>query len=87
MDELNEEFKKDLLRFMSEYKWEPRITTKILKFRYGNSYAADEIKTMYGKRHPQEPDPIDHLLNLEGRRSPILPDDEEWLWPDPTIFI
>lgn len=86
MEELTETFREDLLRFMTEYRWEPRITTKLLNLRHGTSYTAADIIRFYGQLRPKEPDPVEHLLNLENRRSPILPDDEGWIWNDPSIY-
>ncbi len=45
--EWSEEMKAELLRFMDEYGWEPRITTKLLNRRFGLSLSADEVQTYY----------------------------------------
>ena len=68
--EISEEMKTDLLRFVEEYGWEPRITTKIINLRYGTSYVAEDIVKLYAKYRSKEIDPVQHLLNLEERFFP-----------------
>ena len=68
--EISEEMKTDLLRFVEEYGWEPRITTKIINLRYGTSYVAEDIVMLYAKYGSKEIDPVQHLLNLEERFFP-----------------
>ena len=68
--EISEEMKTDLLRFVEEYGWEPRITTKIINLRYGTSYVAEDIVKLYAKYGSKEIDPVQHLLNLEERFFP-----------------
>ena len=68
--EISEEMKSDLLRFVDEYGWEPRITTKIINLRYGTSYVAEDIVKLYAKYRSKEIDPVQHLLNLEERFFP-----------------
>lgn len=68
--EISEEMKSDLLRFVEEYGWEPRITTKIINLRYGTSYVAEDIVKLYAKYRSKEIDPVQHLLNLEERFFP-----------------
>ena len=68
--EISEEMKTDLLRFIEEYGWEPRITTKIINLRYGTSYVAEDIVKLYAKYRSKEIDPVQHLLNLEERFFP-----------------
>ena len=68
--EISEEMKYDLLRFVEEYGWEPRITTKIINLRYGTSYVAEDIVKLYAKYRSKEIDPVQHLLNLEERFFP-----------------
>lgn len=87
MDSVTDAFREDLLRFVEEYHWEPRATARILNRRHGTAFTAEEIKALYGQLRSHEPDPVDHLLNLENRRSPLIPDDEGWIWDDPTILI
>ena len=67
--------REDLLRYMDEYGWEPRITTKLLNLRHGLELTAEDIKTLYGRLRSHTEDPDAHLLNLEQRRWPGLPDD------------
>ena len=68
--EISEEMKSDLLRFMDEYGWEPRITTKIINLRHGTSLTASDIAAMYAKYRSKDIDPVQHLLNLEERFFP-----------------
>ena len=68
--EISEEMKTDLLRFIGEYGWELRITTKIINLRYGTSYVAEDIMKLYAKYRSKEVDPVQHLLNLEERFFP-----------------
>lgn len=72
--ECTEQIREDLLRYMQEYGWEPRITTKLLNLRHGTNYTAEDVKALYCKYSQQEVDPVVHFLNEERRRSPILPD-------------
>ena len=68
--EISEELKTDLLRYVEEYGWEPRITSKIINLRHGTSYTAGDIVTIYAKYRSKEIDPVQHLLNLEERFFP-----------------
>ena len=68
--EISEEMKTDLLRFIEEYGWEPRITTKIINLRYGTNYVAEDIVKLCAKYGSKEIDPVQHLLNLEERFFP-----------------
>ena len=68
--EISEEMKTDLRRFVEEYGWEPRITTKIINLRYGTSYVAEDVIKLYAKYRSKEVDPVQHLLNLEERSFP-----------------
>ena len=68
--EISDEMKNDLLRFVEEYGWEPRITTKIINLRYGTSYTADDIVKLYAKHRSKDVDPVQHLLNLGERFFP-----------------
>ena len=68
--EISEEMKMDLLRFIEEYGWEPRITTKIINRRYETNYTAEDIVKLYAKYRSKEVDPVQHLLNLEERFFP-----------------
>lgn len=68
--EISEEMKTDLLRFVEEYGWEPRITTKIINLRYGTSYIAEDVVKLYAEYRSKEVDPVQHLLNLEERFFP-----------------
>lgn len=68
--EISEEMKNDLIRFIEEYGWEPRITSKILTLRYGISVKASDAVSLYAKYRSKEVDPVQHLLNLEERFFP-----------------
>lgn len=70
--EISDEMRDDLLRFVEEYGWEPRITTKILNLRYGTSLTAQDTTTLYAQYRSKEIDPVQHLLNLEERFMPSL---------------
>ena len=41
--EHTDQIREDLLRYMQEYGWEPRITTKLLNLRHGTKYTAEEL--------------------------------------------
>ena len=71
-----EQIREDLLRYMDDYGWEPRITTKLLNLRHGTDYTAEEIKTLHSCLHHKTVDPATHLQNLDDRRSPALTMDE-----------
>ena len=68
--EISEEMKADLLRFMNEYGWEPRITSKVLNRRYQTKLTAEDVSALYAKNCTKEVDPVQHLLNLEERFLP-----------------
>ena len=68
--EISEEMKFDLLRYIEEYGWEPRITSKIINLRHGTSYTAEDIVKIYAEYRSKEIDPVQHLLNLEERFFP-----------------
>lgn len=70
--ECSDQIREDLLRYMQEYGWEPRITTKLLNLRHGTEFTAEEVKAMFCRFSTKEVDPVTHLLNEEQRRSPIL---------------
>lgn len=77
--EISEEMKTDLLRFVEEYSWEPRITSKIINLRYGTSYHAEDIVKLYAKYRSKEVDPVQHLLNLEERFFPSANPRKTWI--------
>ena len=68
--EISDEMKADLIRFIEEYGWEPRITSKILPLRYGIPVSASDAVALYAKYRSIEIDPVQHLLNLEERFFP-----------------
>lgn len=71
-------FRNDLLRYVEEYHWEPRITTKLLNLRYGTSYTAEEIKAFYSRYRSPRTDPVETVLHIGDRHSPALNFFEAW---------
>ena len=68
--EISKAMQTDLIRYVEEYGWEPRITSKIMNLRHGTHLTASDITALYAKYGTREVDPIQHLLNLEERFFP-----------------
>ena len=68
--DISEELKADLMRYVEEYNWEPRITSKIINLRHGTSFTAKDVVNLHAKHRSKEIDPVQHLLNLEDRFFP-----------------
>lgn len=72
--EYTDQIHAELLRYMGEYHWKPRIVKQLLNLRHGTNYTAKDVAALYSQLCPHEPDPVAHLLHQEQRRSPILPE-------------